>query len=89
MGSASKVFDKMLERDLVSWTCVINGFVDNTRPLEGLRLFKKMEMEPNDVTMISVLRACAETIALSAGMNYDPKLPVVLLEIDDEEKASQ
>ncbi|KAI3795930.1 hypothetical protein L1987_38591 [Smallanthus sonchifolius] len=41
------------------------------RDLEGLWLFKKMEMEvfeANDVTVISVLRACAETKALSVGM---------------------
>ncbi|KAL8192256.1 hypothetical protein R6Q57_027923 [Mikania cordata] len=74
MGYASKVFDKMSERDVVSWTSVINGFVDNKRPLDGLRLFNMMEMqgfEPNDVTMISVLRACAETGALSVGMKLN------------------
>ncbi|KAJ0795919.1 putative tetratricopeptide-like helical domain superfamily [Helianthus annuus] len=62
MGYAYKVFDKMPEKDVVSWTCVINK-----RPMDGLRLFKRMEMEgsgPNDVT---VLRACAETRALSVG----------------------
>ncbi|KAL7591252.1 hypothetical protein Lser_V15G34631 [Lactuca serriola] len=70
MGFASKVFDKMPERDVVSWTSVINGYVDNKMTLEGLRLFDKMVMEgfePNDVTVLSVLRACADTGALSVG----------------------
>ncbi|KAM0071973.1 putative tetratricopeptide-like helical domain superfamily, DYW domain-containing protein [Helianthus debilis subsp. tardiflorus] len=74
MGYAHKVFDKMPERDVVSWTSVINGLVDNKRPMDGLRLFKRMEMEgfePNDVTVISVLRACAETGALSVGIKLD------------------
>ncbi|KAJ0512788.1 putative tetratricopeptide-like helical domain superfamily [Helianthus annuus] len=74
MGYAYKVFHKMPEKDVVSWTSVINGLVDNKRPMDGLRLFKRMEMEgfgPNDVTMISVLRACAETGALSVGIKLD------------------
>ncbi|KAI3509599.1 hypothetical protein L1887_24993 [Cichorium endivia] len=74
MGFASKVFDKMLERDVVSWTSVINGYVDNKMTLEGLRLFDKMVMEgfePNDVTILSVLRACADTGALSVGMKLN------------------
>lgn len=74
MGFASKVFDKMLERDVVSWTSVINGYVDNKMTLEGLRLFDKMVMEgfePNDVTVLSVLRACADTGALSVGMKLN------------------
>ncbi|KAI3753316.1 hypothetical protein L2E82_25366 [Cichorium intybus] len=74
MGFASKVFDKMLERDVVSWTSVINGYVDNKMTLEGLRLFDKMVMEgfePNDVTILSVLRACADSGALSVGMKLN------------------
>lgn len=74
MGYARKVFDEMPDRDVVSWTSVINGFVDNKRPLDGLRVFKKMEMdgfEPNEVTVISVLRACAETGALSIGVKLN------------------
>lgn len=74
IGCACKVFDKMPERDVVSWTSVINGLVDNKRPLEGLEMFRDMEtegFEPNDVTVISVLRACAETGALSVGVKLD------------------
>ncbi|KAJ0495959.1 putative tetratricopeptide-like helical domain superfamily [Helianthus annuus] len=55
MGYAYKVFDKMPEKDVVSWTSVINGLVDNKRPMDGLRLFKRMEMEgfgPNDVIQL-------------------------------------
>lgn len=73
-GLAWKAFDKMHERDVVSWTSIINGFVDNKRTVEGLELFEKMVMEgfePNDVTVISVLRACADTGALSVGIKLN------------------
>ncbi|PWA39815.1 tetratricopeptide-like helical domain, DYW domain protein [Artemisia annua] len=69
-----KVFDGMSVRDVVSWTAVIDGFIDNGRALEGLRYFRDMEMEgfvANDVTVVSVLRACAETGALSIGVKLD------------------
>ncbi|MFS7978960.1 putative tetratricopeptide-like helical domain superfamily [Helianthus anomalus] len=74
MGYAYKVLHKMPEKDVVSWTSVSNGLVDNKRPMDGLRLFKRMEMEgfgQNDVTVILVLRACAETGALSVGIKLD------------------
>ncbi|KAF3435738.1 hypothetical protein FNV43_RR22830 [Rhamnella rubrinervis] len=70
-GLAYKVFDTMWERDVVSWTSMINGFVDDDRPIEAIRLFEKMMDEGvvdlNDATVVSVLRACADTGALSLG----------------------
>ncbi|XP_062076805.1 pentatricopeptide repeat-containing protein At4g21065-like [Humulus lupulus] len=70
LGHAFKVFDKMRERDVVSWTAMIDGLVDNDRPLEAMKLFEKMiedKVEVNEVTVVSVLRACAEAGALSVG----------------------
>lgn len=69
-GYAYKVFDKMSERDVVSWTSMIDGLVDNGGFLEGIRLFEKMVeegVEVNEVTVVSVLRGCAETGALGVG----------------------
>ncbi|KAM6554732.1 hypothetical protein CsatB_015494 [Cannabis sativa] len=71
VGHAYKVFDKMSERDVVSWTVMIDGLVDNDRPMEAIQLFEEMvedRVEVNDVTVVSILRACAETGALSVGM---------------------
>ncbi|GAB2221642.1 hypothetical protein Drorol1_Dr00012827 [Drosera rotundifolia] len=58
---AYNVFDEMPERDLVSWTSMIGGFV---RVGDGLGAFglwnemRAMGLEPNVVTMIVVLQAC-------------------------------
>nr|XP_043610144.1 pentatricopeptide repeat-containing protein At4g21065-like [Erigeron canadensis]XP_043610145.1 pentatricopeptide repeat-containing protein At4g21065-like [Erigeron canadensis] len=74
IGFARKVFDEMPERDVVSWTAVINGLVENKKAVEGLRVFERMErdgVEPNSVTVVAVLRACAETGALSVGRKLD------------------
>ncbi|XP_027112220.1 pentatricopeptide repeat-containing protein At4g21065-like [Coffea arabica] len=67
---AFKVFDKMLERDVVSWTSIIDGLVDNDKPVKAIALFEHMlenDVEFNEATVVSVLRACADTGALSMG----------------------
>ncbi|KAF5183475.1 Pentatricopeptide repeat-containing protein [Thalictrum thalictroides] len=69
-NAAARVFEKMLEKDVVSWTSIIDGYVDDNRSTEALQLFGKMEkegIEPNDATVVSVLRACADVGALDTG----------------------
>ncbi|KAL1288906.1 hypothetical protein HN51_057364 [Arachis hypogaea] len=68
--SAHKVFESMVERDLVAWNSVINGFALNGRPSEALTLFREMNMEglePDGFTVVSLLSACAELGALELG----------------------
>ncbi|KAL5563055.1 hypothetical protein UlMin_032802 [Ulmus minor] len=70
LGSAHEVFDRMPVRDVVSWTSMIDGLVENDRPLEGIELFEQMVekgIEVNDATVVSVLRACADAGALGVG----------------------
>lgn len=70
LDCARKVFDDMPDRDVVTWTSVIDGLVDNGRAVEAIKLFKEMNdcgVEPNDATIVSVLRACAEAGALEVG----------------------
>ncbi|KAI5669129.1 hypothetical protein M9H77_18982 [Catharanthus roseus] len=67
---ALKVFDKMIEKDVVSWTSIIDGLVDNDKPIKAIELFEQMVengIEFNQATVVSVLRACADTGALTIG----------------------
>lgn len=65
---ARKVFDKMSERNLVSWTCLICGYARSEKAEEAVALFFKMVEEeekgegvvPNSVTMVCVISACAK-----------------------------
>ena len=67
---AHKMFDLMVDRDLVAWNSVINGFALNGMPSEALTLFREMGLEgvqPDGFTMVSLLSACAELGALALG----------------------
>ncbi|OEL27613.1 Pentatricopeptide repeat-containing protein [Dichanthelium oligosanthes] len=70
--SAHRVFDEIpvLERNLVSWNSMLNGFAANGRPNEVLTVFREMmdvDFAPDGFTMVSVLTACAEIGALALG----------------------
>ncbi|XP_059063471.1 putative pentatricopeptide repeat-containing protein At3g13770, mitochondrial [Cryptomeria japonica] len=67
---ARKVFDEIRQRDVVIWTAMISGYAQNGHANEALALFHQMEladMEPNQATISSVLRACADLAALQQG----------------------
>ncbi|KAL4592982.1 hypothetical protein LXL04_005991 [Taraxacum kok-saghyz] len=60
LGCARKVFDETREKDVVSWTTLINGYVKQSMSDEALRVFKLMEasgVQPNEITMITVFSA--------------------------------
>ncbi|KAJ7954505.1 Pentatricopeptide repeat-containing protein [Quillaja saponaria] len=60
MKSARQVFDECSEKDVVSWTALINGYVKNNSPIEGLQYFLKMRsigMRVDEMTIVSVLCA--------------------------------
>ncbi|XP_022146486.1 pentatricopeptide repeat-containing protein At4g21065 [Momordica charantia] len=68
--SAYQVFEFMLERDLVAWNSVINGFALNGMANEALTLFREMGLdgvEPDGFTMVSLLSACVELGAMALG----------------------
>lgn len=65
---ASKVFDKMPERSLVSWNTMIGSLARNGEEQEALSLFIHMQREGNqfsEFTVSSVLCACAAKCAVS------------------------
>ncbi|XP_058183274.1 pentatricopeptide repeat-containing protein At1g08070, chloroplastic-like [Rhododendron vialii] len=60
--SSELVFGEMVVRNIVSWTSMIAGYVQNGLFEKGLGLFREMialGTQPNAVTLVSVLPACA------------------------------
>nr|KYP43835.1 Putative pentatricopeptide repeat-containing protein At3g15930 family [Cajanus cajan] len=69
-AQARKYFDQMPERDYVSWTAMIDGYLRMNRFVEALALFREMQMsnvKPDEFTMVSILTACAHLGALELG----------------------
>ncbi|KAM0954535.1 putative tetratricopeptide-like helical domain superfamily [Dioscorea sansibarensis] len=60
-AKARQVFDEMPERDLVTWTSMISGYVSNAHHSDALALFRDMlaaGVTPNAFTLSSVIKAC-------------------------------
>nr|DAD39013.1 TPA_asm: hypothetical protein HUJ06_013336 [Nelumbo nucifera] len=68
--AARVIFESMPERDVVSWSSLIDGYVKAGDHREALTIFNRMRFvgpEANEVTMVSVLCACAHLGALEQG----------------------
>ncbi|KDP41265.1 hypothetical protein JCGZ_15672 [Jatropha curcas] len=66
---ARSVFDELSSVDLVSWTAMIVGYTQSGLFHEALKLFmdEKFDALPNDVTIVTVLSACAQLGNLNLG----------------------
>ncbi|XP_010916776.1 putative pentatricopeptide repeat-containing protein At3g05240 [Elaeis guineensis] len=70
LPKAEAIFREMPERDVFSWTAIISGFVQGSGCKKALSLFEEMQLtdvEPNEVTLVSVLSACSQLGALDQG----------------------
>ena len=70
--AASQVFDDMPERDTVAWNVLISCYTRNQRTKDALQLFDVMQgptygSEPDDVTCLLLLQACAHLGTLDFG----------------------
>jgi pentatricopeptide repeat protein len=45
VAEVMEAFDKMLQRDIVSWNAVIAGYAQNEFSMEVLELFAQMQQE--------------------------------------------
>nr|AYM00665.1 pentatricopeptide repeat protein [Salvia miltiorrhiza] len=77
--NASKVFDKMPERSLVSWNAIIDALVLAGEFYKALGMFVEMmaSFEPDGYTVQSVINACAGLGALSMGISMRMALQVL------------
>ncbi|KAK3148268.1 hypothetical protein QOZ80_3BG0292860 [Eleusine coracana subsp. coracana] len=57
----------MPQRDIVSWTAMISAYAKARRPKEALALFDAMPVQPDEVTMVSVVSACTALGDLATG----------------------
>ena len=66
-----KVFDELYVRDIVAWSAMITAYVNHDQGQEAISLFHEMwreRPEPDDVTLLCTLKACANVGCVSHGM---------------------
>ncbi|KAF9620800.1 hypothetical protein IFM89_014737 [Coptis chinensis] len=64
------MFNKMAMKELVSYNVMIAICVNNSMPTEAVEIFSQIEskwLEPDPVTIASVLPACGDLSALELG----------------------
>ncbi|CAD5192792.1 unnamed protein product [Musa acuminata subsp. malaccensis] len=64
------LFEGMLKRNVVTWCAIISKCIQDGRSKDALALFSRMQtdgFELNDMTLVSVLAACAQLGALEQG----------------------
>lgn len=70
MSDVRRLFDGSPERDVVSWTTLIQGYVKTGLPIEGVLAFFEMceaGLAADERTLVIVLSACAKLGDLSLG----------------------
>ncbi|CAN1120812.1 Pentatricopeptide repeat-containing protein At1g15510, chloroplastic [Linum perenne] len=91
---ALEVFHQISQKEVISWTSIIDGLRINKQCMEALSFFSVMirTTKPNSVTLISALSACARIGALmrgkeihahvlKTGVGFDGFLPNAILDM--------
>lgn len=70
LDAASSVFDRMAQKNVVSWNSLILGYAFNGRGERGINLFEEMmtiDDKPNDATFVAALTCCAHAGLVEKG----------------------
>ncbi|XP_057791857.1 pentatricopeptide repeat-containing protein At2g03880, mitochondrial-like isoform X2 [Salvia miltiorrhiza] len=65
-----RIFDRMTNRDVISWNALLSGFHDDGTSDEGTRIFRQMLADgfrPNMYTYVSTLRSCSSLLNVEVG----------------------
>ncbi|KMZ73585.1 Pentatricopeptide repeat-containing protein [Zostera marina] len=62
-----RLFNKIADKDLISWSSMIEAYTKANFPMDALELFKKMNkknINPDHVTLLGVISACSAVLSL-------------------------
>lgn len=71
--SSKRVFDRMPEKNEISWTAMIQGLADNGLAVESILQFEemlKMAVLPTELTFLAVIFACSHCGLVDKGLKY-------------------
>jgi len=75
IDTAEKLFEEMPEKNVVSWTAMVSGYAQNGKHEQAvetfLEMWEKEGVRPNELTVSSVLPACADVGAMELGRKVE------------------
>lgn len=72
-ADAHMIFDRLPNRNVVTWSSLIGGYIQYDQGHEALHLFRKMQLEgakPDPVAFACILKACSSTAELDQGRHF-------------------
>ncbi|KAG6657445.1 pentatricopeptide repeat-containing protein At4g39530 [Carya illinoinensis] len=84
--TARKIFDKVVVKNIISWTTMIAGYMQNSFNLEAMKLFAEMARlgwKPDGFACTSILTSCGSLEALENGRQVHAYTIKANLEYDD------
>ncbi|XP_020532281.1 pentatricopeptide repeat-containing protein At1g74630 [Amborella trichopoda] len=73
IANMGKVFDKIQEKSLVSWACMISAYAMHGHAKEAIRVFREMEgmgVSANGIAFLGLLHACSPAGLVKEGQEY-------------------
>ncbi|XP_068637571.1 pentatricopeptide repeat-containing protein At4g39530 [Aristolochia californica] len=86
LAIARKIFDHIISKNVISWTTMIAGYMQNGCDLDALQLFLDMNQQgwyPDGFTCTSILTSCGSLGALEQGKQVHCYTIKANLETDD------
>ncbi|WCJ43813.1 Pentatricopeptide repeat (PPR) superfamily protein [Euphorbia peplus] len=85
LRSARVLFDRMENKDVMTWTAIITAYAEAECFHQAFDLFIQMrnrQVRPNEVTIVSLLSLCAEAGALDTGKSVHAYIDKYGVEVD-------
>lgn len=70
IDQALQLFNSLSSKDVISWSTMISGFAHHGQATEAVEAFTQMDVEPNSITFLALLSACAHAGLLSQGLQF-------------------
>ncbi|KAL5552234.1 hypothetical protein UlMin_002410 [Ulmus minor] len=88
VDSARVLFDQMNDKELFSYNAMIACYAQNSKPKEALELFNQMlkldiNVQPDEMTLASVISACSQLGDLEFGFFIESYLKKHGIQLDD------
>lgn len=74
---ARYVFQSMKERDVVAWSSLISAYALHGKAKTALEIFRQMELakvQPDEITLLGVLKACSHAGLADEALGYFAKM---------------